>query len=231
MTNEWVYPGAIVWWYYALYHAVRSMLAAFDGREPDTHRDVVASTNELTDKLPHPFNMVAAHGSGEEYSVTLPNYSHARRHDLITRFDGTRSAAQGILLTYLNGTAGWVVGNVKDRLKQQHNLQDFRTTRARQLRDERLPVKVNILNCVYRFRGKANYRDGLFLSYGDPHNWLTPSFLSDLFTIASFGFVCAFAYAERRIGRNFAADFLNDSRTYFRGLDSTVGVECFWTSF
>jgi hypothetical protein len=230
-AGEWAYPGVVVWWYYAIYHAFRSMLAAFDDREPNTHREVIASANELTDRLPHPFNMVAVRVRGEEHMPTLPSYRNANEHDLVTHFDATRPTSQGMLLTYLKGTAGWVVGNIKERLKHRYNLRDFRTAEARRLRDRNLPVRINVLNCAFRYRGKANYRDGLFLTYGEPHSWLTQDFVSDLFTVASFAFVCGLAYAERRVGRNQVHDFLNDSRVHFRGLNSTTDLESFWIGF
>lgn len=57
----------------------------------------------------------------------------------------------------------------------------FRTNSAKALRDAKLsPAKDNYLIQAFRYRGKANYRDAIYLSYGNDKAEQLSQFLSDL---------------------------------------------------
>jgi hypothetical protein len=231
--GPWMFPGAVVLWYYAIYNAFKSILAAYDNRETHTHNQMIKSLigNDIRPKLPHPFNMVAHHSSAEEYDVTLPNYTNAKKYKLAQNFDYTRPTAQGMLLSYLSGTASWQVEKVKEKLLKNRNFQfgNFRSNGARKIRDKCLPPEVNFLNCAFRYRGKANYRDSMFLAYGHDDMRLDPEFISDLINSSRFAFICGLVYAESRIGIRNVNDFLEDVNRNFRGQPQATAQEKFWT--
>lgn len=230
----WMFPGAVVSWYYAVYNAFKSILASFDGRQTDTHSSMIKALigPSIRTKLPHPFNMVANRESGETYQVSLPSYPGARRHDLHTTFDDERSTAQGMLLAYLNGTAEWEVKKIKQRIMEESKgkIANFRTKEAKARRDKHLPAEVNFLNCAFRYRGKANYRDSMFLAYGQDDKRLNSDFILNLGNVARFAFLCGLAYAECRIGKKKIRSFLTDVDVNLRGQVDATTNEKFWTN-
>lgn len=227
-NDPWVFPTAIVTWYYAVYHSIRAILAAHDGREPETHRQVIRSLNEVNLRLPHPLNMIAVRQNGETYDASLPAHPAVPKYDLARRFVDSRPVAQGMILTYLSGTAGWNVAKVKEQLRTECGFADFRTKNARQARDARLPDKINFLNCAYRYRGKVNYRDSLFLCYGPDDYRLNSDFIDALFRVAQFCFICSIVYAVFKVGIQQVCAFLRDAETNFRGRRGMQDVEGFW---
>lgn len=67
-----------------------------------------------------------------------------------------------MLLQYLLGTAG----HYAERTKKQLSLQfpgGFKSAAARAARDGRLEKALGLIHCAFRYRGKANYRDALYL--------------------------------------------------------------------
>jgi hypothetical protein len=226
--GPWSFPAAVISWYYAIYNAFRSILASYDNREHETHSAMIKSVNEIHAFLPHPFNMVATHQTGVMYSVMLPDYPTVERYNIVRNFRVGRSEAQGMLLSYLSGTARWEVKRVKDRLITDGQVDNFRTKAAREIRNRCLPTRVNFLNCAFRYRGKANYRDSLFLAYGPEDSTIDSSFMSGLSNIAKFAFLCGLAYAERRMGRRIVHEFLSDVRDNFRGRALATDRERFY---
>jgi len=206
------------------------MLAALENFRGEKHAKAIASYNNLCDKLPHPLNMTATRVRGEEYRVLLPNYAHAAKYDLTKSFIEDRGVAQGMVCSYLSGTADWRVKQVKEQiiLDSKGKINDFRTKANRDVRDSRLPGQINYLNCAYRYRGKANYRDSMFLSYGREHSWLNSQYISSLYVIAAFNFTCGLAFAEKRIGKKYVTAFVTDLSAHLRGRDAGKGLEQLW---
>jgi hypothetical protein len=214
-----VQPIGVIQWYYALYFATRSMLMSQGQTIADNHsalkRAFVAS---LAGVMPHPFNMVATRTEGEEYSLSLPSKSLAQSFDLQKLIEGNRDRAQGMLLQYLKGTADYWTDEVKEDLRDKHKLQNFRTKQAQALRDARLEQHLGFFHCAYRYRGKANYRDAVFLTYGARPDVGAKEFLEDLSSVAQFYFVCAAAFVARRLGPGTVRDFVQDCKANLRGL-------------
>lgn len=228
--SPWMNAVAVVAWYYAIYNATRSMLAAMDDREHNRHRAVIKSFNELQERMPHPFNMVATHSSGENYSSSIPTYTSTTPYDLSRNFEPDRDKARGMLLQYVGGTAKHEVDEVKASLRRERGITSFLTNDAKAARDQRLPAKVNFLSCAYRSRGKANYRDSLFFAYGRDRSQLEEEFIDTLRDSSQFFVTCALAYSKRRVGESAFSEFITDARSSFRGQDSANPGELFWMS-
>lgn len=230
VSGPWMFPGAIVSWYYAVYNSFKSILASLDSRETETHSSLIKALNgqSLRPKLPHPFNMIAIRKKNVNYNTVFPDYPDSKSYDLSKSFTESRSAARGMILQYLNGTAKWESEKVKKRVLSKEDFDNFRTKKARKIRNEHLSNEINFMNCAFRYRGKANYRDSMFINYGRDNSLLDMTFIENMVIVAKFSFLCGFAYAERRIGKQNAKNFLDDIGTYFRGQDIANKKERFW---
>lgn len=229
-TRPWSVPGVIVDWYYATYTAMRSMLAANGIRASDTHSGVIKAVgSSLRARLPHPLNMQAQWLRNENFSKELPNYPGVASCDLTVAFSSDRPTAQGMLLGYLSGTRTREVGAAKAQLRKKHGFRDFRTKSAREIRDEALQSKVyNFMHCAFRYRGKANYRDAIYIAYGSRPLQHRDDFLRALAVSSKFMFVCALALIRLRIGESTLRAFLDDIAVNLRGTDSARLEELFW---
>lgn len=226
--GPWIMATAIISWYYSVYNSIRAILAAYDGREPTTHAAVTKSLNVVRQSLPHPINMLSRRRSGETYDSTLPNAPSATAYLIINAFRNSRSDAQGMLISYLNGTAKWEADKTKRRLIRDGTVTDFRSQSNRNIRDTLLEDEINFMNCAFRYRTKANYRDSMYLAYGSINETHEQEFVRALKVVACFMFSCSVAYAMRRIGDELTTTFLNDVRNNFRGKTGANSDEMFF---
>lgn len=127
------------------------------------------------------------------------------------------------------GTADWKAKEIKDRLKREKKIDNFRTTANKEIRDKQLPDEINYLNCTFRYRGKANYRDSIFLAYGEKHSWLDAQFVDNLRTVATFCSICALEYVHKRLGIDTTLQFLKDIEQHLRSKDEAIGRELIWS--
>jgi hypothetical protein len=79
----------------------------------------------------------------------------------------------------------------------------FRTAAARSLRDHAYASRGSaFLHEAARYRGKANYRDAIYLAYGRSVPRMLDGFIEDLATaLGGFGAMAA-GYVSRRIGED-----------------------------
>ncbi len=228
-TSPWMLPSGIIMNYYASFNAIISILTAQNGDfKGDTHSKVINGLGTIRNLLPHPLNMVAERQEGEIYIPLLPNYPDAVKSKLEASFSDTREDAQGKILSYIKGTADWKSKEIKDNLRRKYRIDNFKSKANQELRNERLHSEINYLNCAFRYRGKANYRDSMFLAYGRKHSWLNAQFVDDLRIVATFCFICALAYVHRRLGEENVRLFLKDIEDHLRGSDVASGSELFW---
>lgn len=234
---DWSLPVLIVGWYYTHYTAVRAMAVAAGTVPQDTHSGTIGVFGgNLVGRMPHPLNMCARWVKNEEFDCRFPVYPEATRADqqLNGTFSATRPEARANLLAYLNGEAGRQVEGVKERLlrelrKEQPRLKDFRTKAAREARDERLKrLDVNFMHCAYRYRGKANYRDAIYLTYGSQPLTERDRLAAALATSAQFAFLCALAFVRRRVGTKNTRSFVEDVSRNLRGVQTATTEELFW---
>lgn len=229
LNHPWCRPSSTVSWYYVVYTSARAMLASLGQNPAETHAATQkAFVSALQPHLPHPLDMLATRTTGESYSVNFPRHPSARGYDLARTFVDDREATRGMLLGYLSGTARWYAEHEKERLKKQKKLPNFRSKEAQAIRDSHLEGEIGFLHCAYRYRGKANYRDAIFLSYGHREPASGASFTHNLASTAAFIVLMAFALIERRLGRDPVQRFLEDLQRNLRGLDRAGSQESFW---
>lgn len=208
----------IVTWYYGIYGAASAMIAANDGSFQDNH----AATAQQWDAQ-FPARNLAMAPFGDRLSTVLKaDVTHemapvrARgRHSLTTR-PVTVDQAWGCHAEYLAGTADWEQWNCEQRVRADAafkalGVNNFRTSAAKDLRDAAYRRRaIAFLQEASRYRGKANYRDAIFLAYGQTVAARLDGFAADLAQVLEGFAVMAAGYCSLRIGKMAWQAFIAD---------------------
>lgn len=208
----------IMAWYYGVYGAASAMIAAGDGSFPETH----AATAQQWDRqfatsglaLP-PFGDRLSSLRNDVVEQELSPVRSRGKHSL-TVTPTNLEQAWGCLAEYLAGTAKWEQWNIQERVRETKDYKalgtdSFRTGAARGLRDAAFARRgIAFLHEASRYRGKANYRDAIYLAYGRSVPRLLDGFIDDLATaLAGFAAMAA-GYVSKRIGRDAWTAFIDD---------------------
>lgn len=208
----------IVAWYYGVYGAASAMIAAADGSFPVTH---AATAQQWLRQFPannlalEPFDGRLSNLLDETVQRELAPVRLRGSHSLTIK-PTTMEQAWGCHVEYLSGTADWEQWNVRERVKESRDFKalgvsDFRTKSARALRDEAYAKRgIGFLHEASRYRGKANYRDAIYLAYGKSVQKLLNVFPADLAVVLISFSTMATAYIEARMGRQLWAALLAD---------------------
>jgi len=165
----------IVSWYYTMYYASSAMIAASSGNKQETHTSTAKTwQKELIVKglVMTPFNLSLGTLVEKDVKKSMSTLRNGNKNDL-NMYPSNQSEAYGCLYSYLQGTASYKKWQTEEELQKSKEFKelgvsDFRKKVARELRDKRLEKgNVNFLVQAFRYRGKAHYRDSVFLSYGD----------------------------------------------------------------
>ncbi len=209
----------IVAWYYGIYAAASAMVVAQDSSFPDNHAGTAkAWGNQISAMglIPHPFDLRITTLVKKDAEIELDNLSRGAKFPLIHVPDGDDDA-YGACLAYLSGTVGWLRWKVEEEVRDSKEFKNlgvdnFRTKDAQILKNERLKKKTAcFLHQAFRYRGKANYREALFLGYGsETDKMLTTRYIDDLCTVLN-AFVClAGIFCSRRLGKDIWKPFVDD---------------------
>lgn len=208
----------IMAWYYGVYGAASAMIAAGDGSFPDTH----AATAQQWDRQ-FAATGLALSPFGDRLSALRADVVEqelipvrARGKHSLTVTPTSLEQAWGCHAEYLSGTAKWEQWNIQERVRETKEFKalgtdSFRSTAARKLRDTAFARRgIAFLHEASRYRGKANYRDAIYLAYGRSVPRLLDSFTDDLATVLAGFASMAAAYVSWRIGRDAWTAFLED---------------------
>ena len=210
--------SAIIAWYYATYFSASAMVAASSGSNKETH----AATAKVwqadiveKDLIPYPFDMYLSSLVSKTVKYEIEEYRKDNIYDLNDRAEDIE-VAHGALVSYLKGTHEYKKWEAEERIKtspefKKLGVDNFRKKVARELRDKVLDRgQVNYLVQAFRFRGKANYRDSIFLSYGADQEEIIIQFIEDLLNV-SRGFIRSAAfYSSKRVERGSWSEFISD---------------------
>ncbi len=210
--------SAIIAWYYATYYAAKAMLAASSGTDPQTHAAAGKIwQSELVDAqlAKPPFDLSISNITPSHVQEVMHNLRGGNAHDL--NLEPTdREMALGAAYSYLKGTAEYEQWRLEEQVKdsaayKQGGFDSFRSNAAKALRDAKLrPAQVNFLVQAFRYRGKANYRDAIYLSYGRDDTVRVRLFVTDLGTVSGAFSLMAAHYVAKRVVRNDWASFVAD---------------------
>ena len=210
---------AIITWYYGIYYAGSAMIAAQDGSHQDDHTGTarawdsqIASQNYAVFPFSLRTTTLIKKHYGQEIDRLQPDPDPA--YNLLLPAQ-TEEQAFLICLSHLRGTADWrreheefVVKRSKEF--KQLGCSNFRKREAQKIRDRHLEKKtLGFLHQCFRYRGKANYRDAMYLSYGC-QNKRIHTLDDDLYsTLCSF-IRMASHYCARRVEKETWSQFVND---------------------
>lgn len=210
--------SAIVAWYYGLYYSASAMLAAADGSVQEEHRGTANAWDRqvVQNKLiPYPFDIRVPTLVKKDYEAEIKRLRGSNPSALVHE-PMDRDQAFGACLSYLKGTAEYERGRAEERIKTHKNFKslgvtDFRTKAARSVRDVYLRDKTTgFLHQAFRYRGKANYRDALYLGYGTEYTTSLERLLCDLRTVLSAFAKASAHFCARRVEKGTWDTFIQD---------------------
>lgn len=208
----------IVAWYYGVYGAASAMIAANDGSCPETHAATAHQWNRqlaATGSALPPFSDRLSALRADVVEQELADVKARGRHSL-TVSPTSLEQAWGCRAAYLAGTAKWEQANISERVRDTKEFKslgvdNFRSTKAQVLRDAAFNRRgIAFLHEASRYRGKANYRDAIYLAYGRSVPRLLDGFIDDLAAVLAGFTSMAAAYVSKRIGRDAWTAFVED---------------------
>lgn len=209
---------ASVGWYYGIYAAAAAMIAAQEGSIHDSH----AKTANVWDRqfaqrglTLHPFDLRLSTLVKKDAEFELDRIRLGKKENLVSK-PITEQDAHRALCGYLSGTRGWWAWRIEEEVKSSKKFRElgvdsFRTKAARALRDDRLGRQsISFLHQAIRFRGKANYREALYLAHGTQVETIIAGFVSDMAEILESFLAMAGAFALKCVGSGLRNAFLGD---------------------
>lgn len=220
--------SAIISWYYGIYFSAKAMISATDGSQPETHK----KTADIWDKqiaerglAMLPFDYRVSNLIKKNCEEEIDKIPHSKYDNKLPKNEGD---AIGFCCAYLKGTAQWYREKeemaIKGRPEFKKKFNDFRNREAKSIRDNHLEKKrCGFIHQAYRFRGKANYRDELYLSYS-LESWRAQVFLKDSHSVLMAFFQMAFIYCSRCVEENTWNNFLSDiqSNSHLKNLMTEI---------
>ena len=214
---------ASVAWYYGIYAAATAMIAAQDGTLQDNHTQTARSWDRQFSErgltMP-PFNLRVSTCVKKEADLELDTFRRGRPKTNLVRPPSSMDDAQDYMCGYLSGTREWWAWRAQEDVRKSSefknlNVSNFQTKAARSLRDKRLGgMPISFMHQAIRFRGKANYREALYLAHGSSVETQIIDFVSDLSCVLEAFLSMAGAFSFQRIGESLSNDFLEDVNRY-----------------
>lgn len=208
----------IVTWYYGIYGSGSAMLAASDGSFAHTHAATARQWDRqlvVSNKVMSPFNDRVSSLIKATVTADLAE-PRSRGNGSLTTAPATISDAWGCHAEYLSGTAKWETWNIEQRVKNDRKFKslgadNFRKKAAREIRDDALSNQsICFLHQASRYRGKANYRDAIYLAYGKSVPTLAENFIDHLTEVLIAFSSMAAAYCSVRMGQSRWSEFIDD---------------------
>ncbi len=227
---------ASVAWYYGIYAAALSMNVAKNGMIQERHASTADVWCEFAEKnlLLPPFDKYLSTIKKKAAQIELDSMGNSAGRSIATQMPVNRTAADAICIAYLSGTAEWQREKIKDDIRDKckdsngQKIKNFLGKEAQTISDKRFAKKkINFLHQAIRFRGKANYRDSLYLGYssisnimpgnsvyGDKPKGRMLPYIKDL-NIVLKAFTClAGAYCARRLKKDEWNLFFDNIETF-----------------
>lgn len=124
--------------------------------------------------------------------------------------------ARGVLGEYISGSLNWYRWRTEEQVRKSKEFREldvnnFRTNAAKYIRDTRFDKgRFGFIHQAFRYRGKANYREALFLAYGSSTNSRLDGFTNDLCKVAFTFINMTSAYCAVSLGPDQWNAFVRD---------------------
>ena len=210
----------IINWYYAIYFSSKAMVIAKDGSFQDNH----AQTANCWDKqisahkfIPKPFQYRISNIKSTTIKSEIDHYRGSNSHNNLLIKATTTDEAIGQCLSYLKGTAEWYQREEEEKIRKKDNdfkkleTNDFKTKKAQEIRDGKFSkICISFSHQASRYRGKANYRDVLSLSYKENTEALLNDYVNDIEKVLQTYLNAAGIFCSYKLGRELYAEFIKD---------------------
>lgn len=209
----------IVAWYYGIYAAGSAMVAAQDGSFQDDHTGTATQWNkQIAERglVMAPFEKLISTLVKRDADRELLNVLTVEKRPLSKTAPVSLDEAEAAAHAYLSGSVNWWRWKIETSVKgakdyRELGFTDFRTAAARDLRDKRLAARsIGFLHEAFRYRGKANYRDAIFLGYGTMVPQQLTGYVDDLSSVLTAFVTMAGAFCARRLGRSVWNEFVTE---------------------
>lgn len=209
---------SIVAWYYGLYYAGGAMVAAKDGTHHENHSGTARAWKSHIADIGHavlPFSLKVSSLVKETYRQEISELRSDLQHNPHVPAQNREQALE-VCLSHLKGASEWYREKEETSILECKEFKklgatNFRKKEARLFRDGRLQRKsVGFLHQAYRYRGKAHYRDAIYLSYGEDQTQLISKLNNDLYLTLSSFIRMASHYCSRRVEKGAWAQFVTD---------------------
>ncbi|MEM7737091.1 MAG: hypothetical protein AAF267_15015, partial [Deinococcota bacterium] len=216
--------SAITTWYYSIYFTSSAMIAGASGGSSDRHRGTARIWHSdfiQSDLLISPFSLSISNLVKKNIEKVIDEYRVDNQFEL-KETPVTKSQAWGAVISYLSGTGNHEVEKIEDKVKKNKEFKNggfesFRPKKARILRDKFLKEGyVNFMIQAIRYRGKANYRDAIFLSYSSDYSDRTYQLIEDLAFVSEKYLRMAVHYLSRRVEKGTWESFISQFEKHSR---------------
>jgi hypothetical protein len=210
---------AIISWYYCIYFVSSAMIAGASGVKSETHAGTakIWHSDFIQSKLlVEPFSLHIDSLVKKDAEATIATLRGSNPFTVNSALPKTKDQALGAVIAYLSGTTDHEAEKIENRVRSSSEFKklgvaNFRTKEAKELRDKSLQKGyVNFLTTSFRYRGKANYRDSVFLSYGAKYTPRVEQLTNDLVAVAEKYLRMAVHYLALRVEKGTWNDFTND---------------------
>ena len=206
-------------WYYGVYAAASAMVTAKAGSLQNSHTKTANTWDiQIADRglIMPPFDVRISTLVKKDAKRELDQLLTVPRYNLIGSRPSTPDEALGAWHAYLSGSVDWSYNNIKEKVKKSTDFRnlgvlDFRTKAAQQLLNDSLSKhSMGFLHQAFRYRGKANYRDALFLGYGKSTETILTGYIDDLSKVLDAFVTCAGVFCSFRLGATVWDEFMDD---------------------
>lgn len=205
-------------WYYGISNAASAMVAAQCDQFQEDHAGTARHWDRVI-AMPglamEPFAWRVSSLLERNFNLEVQAYK-AGSSGTLQRKPRNATEARGAAAEYLSGSAKWYVWLTCKNLCEHRDFKglgvsDFRTKAARELRHRWLADRsVGFLHMASRYRGKANYREALFLGHGTSSGIHLEGFVANQAKVLRGFLAMAGGFASRKLGKSnweaFAAD-------------------------
>ena len=208
----------ILAWYYGVTNAASAMTAAQNGSFQEDHSGTARmwdSEIAVRGLAMEPFSWRVSSLLEGTFKPEVQAYRGNSSGELRTA-PLTTSDAKGAAAGYLSGSAKWYAWKTTEEVRASSAFRDlgvsnFLTKAARELRNSRLAQRsMGFVHQASRYRGKANYREALFLAYGKSTETILQGFVADQSTVLRAFLIMSGAFASRKLGKAIWTEFLAD---------------------
>lgn len=195
------------------------MVAAQDGSFQDDHTGTATQWDkQIAERglVMAPFEKLISTLVKRDADRELLNVLTVEKRPLSKTAPVSLDEAEAAAHAYLSGSVNWWRWKIETSVKgakdfRELGFADFRTAAARDLRDKRLAARsIGFLHEAFRYRGKANYRDAIFLGYGTTVPQQLTRYVDDLSSVLTAFVTMAGAFCARRLGRSVWNEFVTE---------------------